>query len=292
MPSASAPAVERHAPAKLNLSLHVTGRRDDGYHELDGLIAFADVGERVRAEPDSTLSLTVEGPYAAALDGEADNLVLRAARALAERAGVEQGARLTLKKEIPVAAGLGGGSADAAAALNALMALWKVSLPRGDVMDLALSLGADVPVCLYGHSAFVSGIGERIGPAPHLPPAWIVLVNPGVPLLTAQVFGAREGGFSPTTHRWEASPPSAAALADWVRRDGNDLEAPARALVPEIGQCLRALERSGGCLLARMSGSGSSCFGLYSESGSAEAAAAQLSAAHPDWWIRYARLAG
>lgn len=292
MSSSSAPAVLRHARAKLNLSLHVTGRRKDGYHELDGLVAFADLGDTLRAEPASSLSLAVEGPYAEALDAKDDNLVLRAARMLAAHAGVEAGARLTLDKHIPVAAGLGGGSADAAAALEALATLWDIEVPGPELMRLALALGADVPVCLYGHSAFISGIGESIGPAPHLPTVWLVLVNPGVPLSTAEVFSARTGGFSPLTHRWQASPASAWALAEWLRRDRNDLEDAAKGILPDISQVLTALRHSGGCLLARMSGSGGTCFGLYSEHGSAEAAAAQIAVAHPGWWVRHARLVG
>ncbi len=292
MPSPSAPPVLRHVRAKLNLSLHVTGRREDGYHELDGLIAFAEVGETLRAEASPSLSLAVHGPYAEALESEDDNLVLRAARMLAQHAGVEAGARLTLDKHIPVAAGLGGGSADAAATLEALVALWNIDVPGSELMEMALSLGADVPVCLYGHSAFISGIGERIGPAPHLPTSWLVLVNPGIPLATAEVFAARKGPFSPPAHRWQASPASAWALAEWLRRDRNDLEDAAKSLVPDIAQVLTALRHSGGCLLARMSGSGSSCFGLYSEHGSAEAAAAQIAVAHPGWWVRHARLVG
>jgi 4-diphosphocytidyl-2-C-methyl-D-erythritol kinase len=292
-------AVQRIAPAKVNLSLRVTGRRADGYHELDGLIAFAGVGDVItvrRAEGADGPSLELAGPFATTLAGEGDNLVLRAARTLAEAARRTADVHVVLDKQLPVAAGLGGGSADAAAALSALAELWGLRLSAHRLHDLALSLGADVPICLYGKAAFVSGIGETIGPAPHLPPAWLVLANPGVGLTTAEVFGARAreaaAGFSPPAHRWDAPPRDAGALARHLAKDGNDLEAPARRLRPEIDRVLATLEHRTGCLLARMSGSGATCFGLFAEAGSAEAAAAQIGAEHPGWWVRAARLSG
>ena len=295
MPDSARRAVQRVAPAKVNLSLRVVGRRADGYHELDGLIAFAEAGDIVSVRPADALSLEVSGPYAEALSAETDNLVLRAARALAAAAGREPGAAIVLDKQLPVAAGLGGGSADAAAALHALAELWGVELPAARLGGLALELGADVPICLHGQAAFVSGIGERIGPAPHLPAAWLVLANPGFELATAEVFRgrARDGAaYSPPATRWDAPPADAGALARHLARDGNDLEAAARVLRPEIGAVLGALERRPGCLLARMSGSGATCFGLFAEPAAAEAAAAQLSAEHPGWWLRWAKLTG
>ena len=188
------------APAKINLWLNVVGRRADGYHLLDSLVAFTDLADEIEASPSDRLSLTVDGPFAATLADEADNLVLKAARLLADRAGVAPRVALRLGKHIPVAAGLGGGSADAAAALRALIDLWRVALPVEELFDLAARLGADVPMCLAGRAALVSGVGERLAPAPPLPPCAILLVNPGMPLPTPEVFARRQGAFSPRAH--------------------------------------------------------------------------------------------
>ncbi len=264
------------APAKVNLALHVLGRRPDGYHLLDSLVVFADVGDMLRAVPDSDLSLDLEGPFAAVLSGEADNLVLRAARSLAAAHGIGASARLTLDKRLPVASGIGGGSADAAAALRLLADLWGVTVPDG----LALRLGADVPVCLASMPARMGGVGERLTPAPHLPRCGLVLVNPGVAVSTPAVFAARRGGFSPPLdlpETWQ----DVAAMADDLARAGNDLEAPAVALSPVIGTVLDTLRALPGCRLARMSGSGATCFGLFADPGAASLAAARCP---PEWW--------
>lgn len=183
------------APAKINLHLHVVGRRDDGYHLLDSLVVFAGVGDCLRASTSGALSLSVTGPFAAALDAEADNLVLRAARALAARAGCPALARLVLEKNLPVASGIGGGSADAAATLRLLCRLWRIELSAEDLGQLAGDLGADVKVCLVGHPALMSGIGEVLVPAPSLPAAGLVLVNPGVAVSTPSVFRTGQAGF-------------------------------------------------------------------------------------------------
>ena len=194
--TAAAPGIGVEAPAKINLFLHVTGRRPDGYHLLESLVAFAGVHDRIEVRAGKGLSLEIEGPFAAALDAGGENLAVKAARALAGEAGIPPDARIRLHKALPVAAGIGGGSADAAAALRALSALWRVSVPAERLGALALALGADVPVCLSGRPGIVRGIGERIAPAPVLPEAPMVLVNPAVPLPTAGVFAAREGPFS------------------------------------------------------------------------------------------------
>ena len=282
--------VLRAAPAKLNLYLHVVGRRADGarpgggYHLLDSLIAFAGVHDTVVAAKADGLSLAIEGPFAAALSGEADNLVLRAARALADVAGVRPWAALTLVKRLPVASGIGGGSADAAAALLAVGDLWRITHKPGALAKLALKLGADVPVCLAGKAAQVSGIGEKIDPAPALPPAPLVLVNPLVPLPTPAVFGARSGAFSKPAPLTSA-PRDARDLAEAMKARRNDLADAARGLVPEIGAILAALEAQPGCLLARMSGSGATCFALFARDEEAAAAAEALRAARPGWWV-------
>jgi len=265
------------APAKVNLALHVTGRRSDGYHLLDSLVVFAGVGDRLEAEPAAGLSLSLKGPFASGLGAGADNLVLRAADLLRPPG---QGAALHLTKALPVAAGIGGGSADAAAALRLLARLWDVPLPAP---ARALALGADVPVCLAGRSARMRGIGGDLA-AVALPPVWIVLVNPGVPVPTGGVFAGlarRDNAPMPDLPRFC----DAAALFGWLARQRNDLEAPARALAPAIDAVLAALAGQPGCGLARMSGSGATCFALFGTEAPALAAAQALRAAEPRWWV-------
>jgi len=283
--SASA-ALTVRAPAKVNLYLHVTGRRDDGFHLLDSLIVFAGVADRLHVRPATDLGLDMRGPFADALGASADNLVLRAAKRLAEFSGVHAGAALTLEKNLPVAAGIGGGSADAAAALRLLARFWRISPSRESLSALAADLGADVPVCLFGRPAFVSGVGEAVTPAPRLPDVWLVLVNPRVALATADVFARR------------TAPPSAPGrfppvgdVRDLVRVLApvrNDLAEVAAGLAPSIGLVLAALDRLPGCLLARMSGSGATCFGLFASAEAARGAAATLRRERRDWWVRAA----
>jgi 4-diphosphocytidyl-2-C-methyl-D-erythritol kinase len=257
------------APAKINLYLHVTGRRDDGYHLLDSLVAFAEIGDVVSAEPAETLSLRLAGPFAAGLVAEPDNLVLRAARALAVEAGVTAGAHLVLEKNLPVASGVGGGSADAAATLRLLCRLWRLAPDPETLARLAAGLGADVPVCLAGHAARMGGIGERLDPPPELPPCGMVLINPGVAMRTADVFRARGGGWS-SRAVLPAGWTDVAAMAADLARLHNDLEPAAVSLQPVIADTLATLSEAPGCLLARMSGSGATCFGLFADVGAAE----------------------
>jgi 4-diphosphocytidyl-2-C-methyl-D-erythritol kinase len=278
------------APAKLNLFLHVLGRRADGYHLLDSLIAFASVHDTLIATEADDLTLDLDGPFGPALAAAGpDNLVLRAARALAEVAGRPAGAALRLVKRLPVASGIGGGSADAAAALRALNVLWGLGLAPDALGRLALALGADVPVCLEGRAARVGGIGERIEPFGRLPEAGLLLVNPGLPLSTASVFKARQGAFSPPASL-VGSISDARGLAEALRGTRNDLEAAARALLPAIGEVLHAIEALDGCRLARMSGSGATCFGLFDDEAAAGRAAARLAPHRPGWWLAPARL--
>jgi 4-diphosphocytidyl-2-C-methyl-D-erythritol kinase len=293
-PRADGHPVRRTAWAKINLTLHVTGRRGDGYHELDSLIAFAGIGDALEIAPGPQsgpeIVLEIDGPFAPALRAVAgDNLVIVAARALAARYGIEAGARLRLDKRLPVAAGLGGGSADAAAALDGLVEFWGIEAPRDELFELAASLGADVPVCLAGRPSFVAGIGERIVAAPTLPPAWLVLANPGVPLSTAAVFAARQGAFS-SPARWREPISELRALAARLAACRNDLEAPAIAEVPEIREVLATLRDTAGCMLARMSGSGATCFGIYMVEAAATASARRMAATRPGWWVRTAPL--
>jgi 4-diphosphocytidyl-2-C-methyl-D-erythritol kinase len=289
---AAADIIGIFAPAKINLWLHVLGRRADGYHLIDSLVGFAEIGDSLTAAPADELSLDVEGPFAAALPPETDNLVLRAARLLAEAAGIAAGARLSLAKRLPVAAGIGGGSADAAAALQALARLWRLDPDPATLQKLALRLGADVPVCLAGAPCRVGGIGESLAPAPALPPADLVLVNPGVALSTAAVFAARAVRPMPPlpAQEWSDPPAGAAALAARLAATRNDLTEAARELAPVIGEALATLADQSGCLIARMSGSGATCFGLFADSGRAAAAAAAIEAARPRWWVKQTRL--
>jgi 4-diphosphocytidyl-2-C-methyl-D-erythritol kinase len=281
---APAGAVSRCAWAKVNLYLHVTGLRQDGYHELDSLVVFAGIGDRLTFAPAPTLSLELLGAFAAAVPEGADNMVLRAAQALARRLELTPGAAIRLEKSLPVAAGLGGGSADAAVSLQALSALWDRRLAPGEAMAVAAQLGADVPVCLYGRPAFLGGAGERLLRAPPLPAAWLVLVNPGVPLATAKVFRAHDSRFSQPA-RWSEVAPDAPALAEILAARRNDLEPPARVLVPEIDRVLDSLKTEPGCLLARLSGSGATCFGLFAARDDAGRAAGRIAERSPAWWV-------
>jgi 4-diphosphocytidyl-2-C-methyl-D-erythritol kinase len=262
------------APAKVNLFLHVTGWRPDGYHLLDSLVVFAAAEDVLRGEPANELTLDLEGPFAISLGGEQDNLVLRAARALGAR-----GARLVLEKNLPVASGIGGGSADAAAALRLLCRLWRLSPP--DLPGIALALGADVPVCLARRASRMGGVGEQLDAAPSLPGCGLVLVNPGVAVSTPEVFRARRGGWSAPAEMPRAWP-DVATMARDLRELRNDLEPPAIALQPVIGDVISALVAVPGCRLARMSGSGATCFGLFDDPVVAAQAAARLRRAN--WW--------
>lgn len=285
--------LRRLAPAKVNLYLHVLGRRTDGYHILDGLVAFAGVFDTLEVAPAEHLGLTVAGPEAAALEqGNArGNLVIRAAQSLAEAGDVRAGARMRLVKRLPVGAGLGGGSADAAAALKLLSELWNLRPAQEDLRRLGARLGADVPVCLEGRAAFVGGVGEKVDPAPTLPPVCLVLASPDVPLPTERVYKACAAAPARPA-RFSATPDNAAALASLLAQRRNDLERPARRLLPAVGTVLAALNDLEGCLLARMTGSGAACFGLFAEEPRAEAAARSLKAAHPEWWVQAAPLLG
>jgi 4-diphosphocytidyl-2-C-methyl-D-erythritol kinase len=276
------------APAKVNLWLNVVGRRADGYHLLDSLIAFTDLADEIEASPSDRLVLSVDGPFAAALAGEADNLVLKAARLLAGRAGIAPKVALRLTKHIPVAAGLGGGSADTAAALRTLVDLWRVAMPVEELFDLAARLGADIPMCLAGRAALASGIGERLAPAPALPPCAILLVNPGTALLTGEVFARRQGAFSssrPLLRQWTDARSFAAMLAE----RGNDLTDSAVALRPVIGDVLAFLRTTDDVLHVAMSGSGATCFALYETPELAARAAGRVPAV---WWRHAGALVG
>ena len=282
-------AAVANAPAKINLYLHVTGKRADGYHLLDSLIAFAGIGDTIEASPADVLTLSCDGPFGAALASEPDNLVLKAARVLAEQAGVSNGAALRLTKRLPIASGIGGGSADAAAALRALAQLWQLTLAPYDMHAIAARLGADVPICLHGRAATIGGVGEIIADTPPLPEAGIVLVNPGRGLSTPAVFKTFRGPMSAARHM-ERAPRDARELCAMLSLRGNDLTEAAIALVPQIAEVLAALARTPGAMLARMSGSGATCFALFDDRMSAARAAKDLAQRHPSWWVQGAAL--
>jgi 4-diphosphocytidyl-2-C-methyl-D-erythritol kinase len=278
--------IEESAPAKINLDLCITGRRADGYHELDSLVVFGPPADRLILEPADRLTLELGGPFAKALADEPDNLVMRAARRLAEYAGRPAEARIRLEKNLPVAAGLGGGSGDAAAALRGLNRLWRLGLGPGELRSLGLGLGADLPVCLAARPARMRGIGERLEWAPGLPPLALLLVNPNRALATAAVFEGL-GAVPPPVPEPGPPPRDWKRLLAWLRARANHLEAPARRLEPAIETVLEVLAAQAGCALARMSGSGPTCFGLFADLGEIEAAAAGLQRAQPEWWISY-----
>ncbi len=277
------------APAKVNLTLRILGKRADGYHDLESLVGFAGLTDDVTLTLDAPLGLDVDGPTAAAAGEVADNLVLRAARELARRTGGLRLGRFALTKRIPVAAGLGGGSSDAAAALRLLMRVNGIARDSSPLMEAARATGADVPVCLDPRPRVMRGIGDVLSVPLDLPSLPAVLVNPGVPVPTRDVFGKL--GLAPGEARGEPSEIAAAQLKDrdalitYVKSQPNDLEAPAIALQPLIADVLGALARQNGALLARMSGSGATCFGLFDAAASAAEAAQALASLHPTWWI-------
>lgn len=279
------------APAKLNLYLHITGRQADGYHDLDSLVAFAGVGDEIRFAPplesDHAFLFAIEGPQAAFLNGADfnDNLVVKAAHCLAALVGKKLSGSLTLVKNLPVASGIGGGSSDAAATLRLLAKYWGISLNDPRLSEAAAQHGQDVPVCLSITNTYMTASGTA--PAPELPYADIVLVNPLQGLATPKVYQTyREGtqGFSNKAHLTKA-PQNLADFVGMLKERHNDLQSAAMMNMPDICQILDALNASKDCLLARMSGSGATCFGIYGDRNAARAAAAHLLHHHPDWWV-------
>ncbi|MGE3914508.1 MAG: 4-(cytidine 5'-diphospho)-2-C-methyl-D-erythritol kinase [Hyphomicrobiaceae bacterium] len=285
-------AITERAHAKVNLSLRVLGRRADGYHELLSLVAFAETAyDTLSLEPGAPEGLVVGGETADSLAGGPENLVLRAvAAARAAKPGLRAG-RLTLDKRLPVAAGIGGGSADGAAALRLLR---RANTDAADIdwHRIASSIGADVPVCLTGRAAMMWGLGEHVEALDHFPPAWVVLANPRVGLGTADVFRALGAPPLAVAPGIPGKPDvtTAADLAEWLRERPNDLEAPAVRLCPAIDGVRRALGTLDGALLARMSGSGATCFALFTSASNAAAGARALAAAEPGWWVAQSRL--
>ncbi len=280
------------ARAKINLTLTVHGRRPDGYHELESLVVFADVADEVVLHPGAALGASTAGPFAAEIAGA--NLAETTLRRLWDLdAGLQLGS-VTLTKNLPVAAGLGGGSADAAAVLRAVRSANPDLAKRIAWHDLAARLGADVPVCLAGQPTLMWGIGDKLEPlADGVPELPAVLVNPRVLLSTAQVFAALDAAPAPPSRRpAPLTIQNTEALLDLMRSRGNDLERPATALLPVIADIKAALMTQTDCRLAALSGSGPTCFGIFSDAAAASHAAAALAAAHPQWWVVATRLAG
>jgi 4-diphosphocytidyl-2-C-methyl-D-erythritol kinase len=287
-------SLSTRARAKVNLTLRVLGRRADGYHELESLVAFAGVGDVLSLEPGRRLALTIAGPQGAGLPVDDGNLVLRAARALAAEvagpAGQFRSGSFHLVKRLPVASGIGGGSADAAGALRLLARLNGLKPDDPALFRAAASVGADVPVCLESRARIMAGIGERLGPALPLPSLFALLVNPGVPVETAAVFralGLRAGDVGPgagkaNALRHDHVPGLVASLAE----GGNDLEAPARRVAPVLDTVLDQLRDLPGCRLARMSGSGATCFALFDDCRASATAGKALARAQPGWWVK------
>lgn len=284
------------APAKVNLFLHVGAPGADGYHPLCSLMVFADVGDRVSLAPAEALDFTLTGPFARDLAGQGDNLVQRAALAMLQAVrGPRSPVMLALDKQLPVAAGLGGGSADAGAALRLLRAAWAPDMSDERLQDLAASLGADGAACLWGAPVLAEGRGERLTPAPELPVIPAVLVNPRVASPTGAIYGRFDalGAFGDVT-----PPPTPEAfetveeVAGWVSLLRNDLEAAAVQIAPEIGDVLNALRGEPETLVAQMSGSGATCFALCASDIEAEQLAEGLERMRPDWWVRRCRLGG
>jgi 4-diphosphocytidyl-2-C-methyl-D-erythritol kinase len=276
------------APAKINLFLHVGAKRADGFHTLESLVVFAETGDRLTFKPAAKLSLRGEGLFAGDLPLPVDNLVWKAARAL----GGERGATIGLEKNLPVASGLGGGSADAAAALRGLNLLWELGRSDQELMEIGATLGSDVPACVLSRPALMQSRGERVTKAPPVPTLSLVLVNPNVMLSTVDVFARvkdRSG-----VGNWERPPAKMETLADvtaYLQGARNDLELPAAALAPIIDKVLDALAAAPGCVLAQMSGSGATCFGLFEGRQAALNAAEALAHEHKKWWVRATRIA-
>lgn len=272
-------ALRSFAPAKVNLTLHVTGRREDGYHLLDSMVVFADVGDWIEVAAGQGPSFDVRGPEGAGLTPGPDNLVLRAAALFDGVAG----AAFRLKKILPVAAGIGGGSADAAAATRAILALQDGAMPA-DLDARLLELGADIPVCMASAPARMQGVGDLLTPL-KVPLLHGILVNPRVAVSTPEVFRGLDSKNNAPMRQTPPQDAGVCAWTAWLGQQRNDLEAPARAVAPVIGKTLDLIRQTQDCTLARMSGSGATCFGLYPHAAAAKRAAAQISDRHPDWWV-------
>jgi len=294
MTPGSAQEITVLAPAKVNLFLHIIGRREDGFHLLESLFAFADFGDKITVKRSNKLSFRVAGPFAdicekAGCEGKG-NLVYKAAESILPHSK-GQGADITLEKNLPLSSGLGGGSSDAAATLRALQLLWKVEIEEQDLFKAAFELGSDVPACLLGKPCFVAGVGEAISPLEKFEPLFAVLVNPLRPLATPMVFRTLKNSRRPFSTPLALSGKYREDQAKLLQTTHNDLQGPAIALCHDIARVLGALEGCEGAYLSRMSGSGATCFALFRKRADSEKAAAWLAREHPTWWVHTCRLA-
>ena len=276
-------AIRIYAPAKINLYLHVTGKRPDGYHLLDSLFVFADISDEIHIKPSKKLSFSIEGEFAENLKKEKNNIVIKATKILAKALGIIPLVKIKLIKKLPVAAGLGGGSADAAAVLIGLSQLWESPLSKEKLAEIALQLGADVPACLQKCPLNISGIGEIITKAPPLPKIWIVLVNPKVKVPTPDVFKKRAKPFT-TAMPIKVAYDDIDSFVLELKKRSNDLTESACSLAPEIADTLEIISQQHGCLISRMSGSGATCFGLFANKEHAETAVRLIKSKESDWW--------
>lgn len=284
-------SVEAFAPAKINLFLHVGEKRNDGFHDLESLVVFADIGDTLAFSSAPELTLALDGPFAGALGSEGDNLVLRAAKALAKHtAHPSATASIRLTKLLPVASGIGGGSADAAAVLRGLSRLWTLDLSWEELRTVAQTIGSDVPVCIESKSSWMEGRGERIVAAAALPHMPMLLVNPGIAVSTADVFRELESRHGTGAERRTTGLSVPRELITFLKMTSNDLQVPAQRIAPVIGVVLDELSRMPGVAFWRMSGSGATCFALFDDQSSAEMAAIALSHTHPDWWVKATRI--
>lgn len=280
------------ANAKINLSLKVKGREESGYHQLESLVVFASVADRLSCKEADTLGLEIAGPFAGQLADEKNNLILKAARMFAGALGRDPTVTFELEKNLPIASGIGGGSADAAAALRAMMRLW--GDPPGSIEGIALQLGADVPVCMRKRPSFMTGVGENLRTIRRLPEIYAVLANPGVSVSTADVFQRLQAGPVEGPDRLPLLPgvETLDRLVIWLEENGNDLEAPAMAIEPVIKSVIDELRATSGCRLARMSGSGATCFALYDNPFDSAEAVAALKENNSNWWVTATRFLG
>ena len=286
------PSASEMAYAKVNLALHLVERLPNGYHQLDSIVAFVDIGDQLQAtiNPQGTLQLSIDGAYGQNLPTE-DNLIIRAAQCLQQQAQLSMGAHIRLSKHIPVGAGLGGGSADAAAALRLLNRLWGLGYSDAMLAELGEQLGADIPACIFSQATRMEGIGEQLTAMPYVPSMPLLLVYPNVPLWTPDVYRAMTN--KPFSGRLSAIPSIGSSMDSWIQwlqQCGNDLEYAAHTLNPHIATMLQALAFVDGCMLARMSGSGSACFGIFATNEHAAAAEQKIRSAHPSWWVRASQI--
>ena len=279
----------RLAKAKVNLFLHITGRRGDGYHLLESLVCFPDCGDVLKVLPSNRLSLQETGPFSGQMGPWQDNLILKAAGLLKRKYGVVEGAEIHITKNLPVASGIGGGSSDAATVLHLLVKLWNINISDQELMDLGAELGADLPICLYGNLAMMSGIGEVISPVKAIPSLAMLLVNPGITVSTQAIFGSL-GPIVPKIDIPDVEGLSKGAFIQMLKGCRNDLQAGAVRVAPSISTVLSKLDGLDTCLLSQMSGSGATCFGLFDTVKQAELAKDILQKTEPGWWLSVSHL--